>query len=140
MQNQLNSRSFLQRLPLLALVALVGLSTPVLRATAPAPFPLHDPDGQLPDSALPALVHRVEPVRPATLPGGARAECVYVAFVVDAEGRVKDPRVMYACAPECEQAALAALAQWKFTAGELMGRPVATQMTVAIQLPLAPKS
>ncbi|HLP01928.1 MAG TPA: energy transducer TonB [Opitutaceae bacterium] len=85
-------------------------------------------------------MHRVEPVRPAALPAGGKAEYVYVAFVVDADGRVKDPRVMYACAPECERAALAALVQWRFTAGKLMGRPVSTQMTVALHLPVAPES
>ncbi|HLP07869.1 MAG TPA: energy transducer TonB [Opitutaceae bacterium] len=143
MNTQLNSRSFFQCLPVLALVALVGLSAPMLRAAepeAPAPFPVRDPDGPLPDSALPALVHRVEPARPVTPPADEKAERVYVAFVVDADGRVKDPRVMYACAPESERAALSAIVQWRFTAGKLMGRPVSTQMTVALDLPVAPGS
>lgn len=141
MKNQLDSCSFLQRLPLYGLVALVGFGAPFLRATefeAPRPFPACDPDGALPDSALPVVVHRVEPARPPELPVGERADCVYVAFVVDAEGRLKDPRVMFAGAPECERAALAALAQWRFTAGRLMGRPVATQMTVALRFGVAP--
>ncbi len=79
---------------------------------------------------LPRVVSRVEAVYPAGLKASGKEEDVFVVFVVTAQGEVTQARVAFGQIPECEQAALTAIGQWKFTPGTHMGRPVNTRMFV----------
>lgn len=61
---------------------------------------------------------------------------VEVEFVVDAEGRVQEPRVTSSNAHEFDRAALSGVARWKFRPGILSGRKVATRMSVPLKFDL----
>lgn len=61
---------------------------------------------------------------------------VVVEFIVDAEGRVIEPRVTSSNAPEFNRAALLGVARWKFRPGILGGRKVPTRMEVPLKFDL----
>lgn len=61
---------------------------------------------------------------------------VEVEFIVDAEGRVLEPRIASSNAHEFDHAALAGVARWKFRPGVLSGRKVATRMSVPLKFDL----
>lgn len=61
---------------------------------------------------------------------------VVVEFVVDADGRVVEPRVTSSNALEFNPAALAGVLRWKFRPGVLAGRKVATRMEVPLRFDL----
>ncbi|WP_415909681.1 energy transducer TonB [Oleiharenicola sp. Vm1] len=67
---------------------------------------------------------------------GLEQAVVVVEFIVDAEGRVLEPRVTHSNAPEFDRAALAGVARWKFRPGILSGRKVATRMEVPLKFDL----
>lgn len=67
---------------------------------------------------------------------GVEAVIVVVEFVVDANGRVVEPRVTRSNAFEFNQAALAGVLRWKFRPGVLAGRKVATRMEVPLKFEL----
>ena len=73
-----------------------------------------------------ALVQR-EPVLTAALRKKLPAT-VHIVFVVDAAGRVEEPRVQSASDPAFEAPALAAIRQWKFEPGRRGGQPVRFRM------------
>lgn len=60
---------------------------------------------------------------------------VYVIFVVEQDGRVRDPKVQQSSDPIFESAALAAVKQWKFEPGKRNGEPVRFRMRVPITFP-----
>lgn len=60
---------------------------------------------------------------------------VHVVFVVDARGRVEEPRVQRSSDPMFERAALAAVRQWRFEPGRRAGEPVRFRMRVPITFP-----
>lgn len=62
---------------------------------------------------------------------------VVVEFTVDAEGRVSEAAVSESTAEMFEEAALAAVRQWKFSPALAEGRPVECVMSVPIEFPLA---
>jgi periplasmic protein TonB len=61
---------------------------------------------------------------------------VVVEFVVDAEGRVVEPRVTSSNAPEFNSAAQLGVSRWKFRPGMLAGRKVPTRMEVPLKFDL----
>ncbi|MBI2512303.1 MAG: TonB family protein [Opitutae bacterium] len=67
---------------------------------------------------------------------GIERVTVLVEFVVDAEGRVVEPRVTQSNASEFNNAALAGVLRWKFRPGMLSGRKVATRMEVPLTFDL----
>lgn len=79
-----------------------------------------------PMPAFPKNVHLV----------GIEQVVVEVEFIVDAEGRVIDPRVTGSNAVEFNAAALSGVARWKFRPGILSGRKVATRMSVPLKFDL----
>ncbi len=84
----------------------------------------------------PRVVYQPSPV----LSAKARKEApgtVYVLFVVDQEGRVKDATVQNATAPALERPALDAVKQWRFEPGKRNGQPVRFRMRVPITFPAA---
>jgi protein TonB len=60
---------------------------------------------------------------------------VYVLFVVDADGRVQDPKVHRSSEPAFDRAALAAVKKWRFEPGKRNGQPVQFRMRVPITFP-----
>lgn len=67
---------------------------------------------------------------------GVEKVTVVVEFVVDAGGRVAEPRVTRSNALEFNNAALAGVLRWKFRPGMLSGRKVATRMEVPLTFDL----
>lgn len=67
---------------------------------------------------------------------GIEQVIVVIEFVVDADGRVVEPRVTSSNAFEFNQAALAGVLRWKFRPGVLSGRKVATRMEVPLKFDL----
>lgn len=72
-----------------------------------------------------------------SLPRNVRPELsvvvITVEFIVDAEGRVIEPRVTRADAPGFEREAIQGVSRWKFRPGMLGGRKVATRMEVPLR-------
>ena len=64
-----------------------------------------------------------------------RGGTVYIIFMVDENGRVRDPRVQKSTHPSLERPALAAIRQWKFEPGQRKGEPVSFRMRVPITFP-----
>lgn len=60
---------------------------------------------------------------------------VTILFVVDAEGRVRDPKVQKSTDPVLERPALAAVKKWRFEPGKRNGEPVQFRMRVPITFP-----
>ncbi|MBU0755684.1 MAG: energy transducer TonB [Planctomycetes bacterium] len=60
---------------------------------------------------------------------------VNIIFVVDREGKVKNPQVRSSTDPIFEKPALAAVKQWKFEPGKKNGKPVQFRMFVPITFP-----
>jgi len=123
--------SLLRRVLTTALPLLVlGLALPSAGAAEPVPFPqLPEPDN---DHAPPKLLKRVDPRYPAGA-GETKDRRVYVAFLVDAAGKVRNASALFTPPPAFANAAVAAVEQWVFEPGRIRnGPPVWTQMTVEL--------
>ena len=116
-------------LTFLSLVSAAGSAC--AQADDPKPFP-PETVATSEDAAnhLPRVISRVETVYPVALKGSGREEDVFVVFVVTDKGEVTRARIAFGQIPECEQAALAAISQWKFTPGLVMEHAVNTRMFV----------
>ncbi len=76
----------------------------------------------------PRVVHQSAPIYPMALrQAGLRGE-VDVQFVVDIEGRVRNPVVISSTNPALDQAAIDAILKWKFEPGKRNGIPVNVRM------------
>ncbi len=62
---------------------------------------------------------------------------VYVLFIVDSDGKVKNPIVQSSPDPVFERPALSAVKKWKFEPGKRNGKPVSFRMRVPITFPKA---
>lgn len=58
--------------------------------------------------------------------GGPPGGYVLAAYIVDGDGRVKDPVILSSTDPRLAAAALEAMAHWRFSPATLDGRPVAS--------------
>jgi len=83
----------------------------------------------------PQAVFKQSPAYPSELRGKKVEGVVTLIFVVDASGRVADPRVEKSSHPAFDKPALAALKQWKFEPGVKGGRRVACKMRLPIRFP-----
>ncbi|PTY00673.1 TonB family protein [Opitutus sp. ER46] len=97
------------------------------------PFVLHEresmPKGK---STLPRALDRVPPVYPHIMRlSGLRGE-VLVDFVVDIEGRVRNPFVVRSLNPAFDDPAIEAVRKWRFAPGRVNDVPVNTHMQVPI--------
>ncbi len=75
---------------------------------------------------------RPPPIYPAALKTLGVEGSVDVEFIVDRNGAVREPTVIRSTHKDFEAAALAAVAQWKFTPGRRQGRTINTR--IAVQL------
>lgn len=85
---------------------------------------------------VPQAIAQPAPNYPPNLREGLDEGTVVVSFIVDADGRVRDPRVLSSTAAEFEQAALKGVMRWKFNPGMKGGRKVATLMEVPLKFEL----
>jgi TonB family protein len=85
---------------------------------------------------MPKVIKRVQPIYPfAMRQHGMRGE-VTVGFVVAKDGRVQNAVVVRSTNPVFEEPALEAIRQWKFAPGSQGGKPVNTNMELAIAFSL----
>lgn len=80
----------------------------------------------------PRVVYQPAPIYPPELSKKKMEGTVYVLFVVDKEGRVKDPKVQKSTHPAFDNPALKAVKQWKFEPGKRKGKEVQFRMRVPI--------
>lgn len=88
----------------------------------------------------PRAVYQADPTYPAAMRGKRVEGVVSVLFVVDADGKVAEPRVEKANDPGFEKAALDAVRRWRFEPGVRGGKRVACKMRVSIRFPAANRS
>lgn len=120
--------------PALIVIGCVACATLVLGADAPPPT-----DPALLVSGEPLLKTWVAPEYPAAARAAKQEGRVMVEMVVDAEGGVTDVRVARSENPVFDEAALAAVRQWRFKPGLDEGKPVAFGLVGPVEFRLAPK-
>ncbi len=72
----------------------------------------------------PKLVHEVEPVYPTGLPGLRREEAISIRMTVDTNGVPRNLEVVQSSEPRLEEAAMAAVREWRYEPGKLNGKQV----------------
>jgi protein TonB len=83
----------------------------------------------------PRAILQGSPVFPSEMRGRKVEGVVSVLFVVDAAGKVENPRVEKSSHTAFEAPALAAVRKWKFEPGVRAGQRVASKMRVSIRFP-----
>jgi TonB family protein len=84
------------------------------------------------DIKPPELMKRVSPVYPDDAREAKLTGVVLIEAVIDAQGHVKNPRVLRSVAPSLDQAALEAVRQWEHAPTLLSGVPVEVIFTVTV--------
>ncbi|HKB71527.1 MAG TPA: TonB family protein [Thermoanaerobaculia bacterium] len=84
------------------------------------------------DIQPPHLVHRVEPVYPETLKNQKKTGLVVIQATVTDEGAVSRASVVRHSDPGLDQAALAAVRQWRYEPAMLDGKPVNVYITITV--------
>ena len=79
---------------------------------------------------VPSAIVQVSPQYPYDLRRAGIGGAVTVAFLVDVEGRVRNPYVVEADHPELEGPALSAVSRWRFEPGKKQGRAVPFRMSL----------
>jgi protein TonB len=87
----------------------------------------------------PRSTFQAQPVYPKEMRGRRVEATVSVLFVVDATGKVVDPRIEKSSHPAFEKPALDAVRQWKFEPAVKGGRRVACKVRAPIRFPLENK-
>jgi periplasmic protein TonB len=80
----------------------------------------------------PRVVFQPAPQYPPDLRKKKLSGTVYVLFIVDPAGRVKQPKVQSSSHPAFDQPALKAVQRWRFEPGKRKGKPVPFKMRVPI--------
>jgi protein TonB len=128
------------RITLIAIAAgLSGLSLCAQQGAAANPSAMNKP-ALLNLSELdkkPTPIKRVQPVYPAELKAARVSGEAVISFVVDVDGSVRNAQVEIATEPAFGEAALAAVAAWKFEPGSKNGTPVACQLTLPLRFALS---
>jgi protein TonB len=83
----------------------------------------------------PRAVFQGSPIYPAEMRGKKVEGVVTLIFVVDATGKIVNPRVEKSSNTVFESPAIDALRKWKFEPGVRAGQSVATKMRVSIRFP-----
>jgi len=113
-----------------AVVIPVGAGAPGLRNAAAALFDLASLD------QAPVALAQLPPDYPASLRRRGVAGEVLIRFVVDAQGRVRNAVVVRSTESGFEQAALDAVARWRFKPGRKGGAAVNTRMEIPLEFRL----
>ena len=82
--------------------------------------------------SIPAPIHQVQPVYPATLRLQGISGKVTVSFIVNEKGDVLYPMVESASHPDFKAAALQAVYQWKYRPGRKAGQPVSVRLQTSL--------
>jgi TonB family protein len=91
----------------------------------------------VPHDREPIVIKRVEPIYPQIAKSAGLTGTVLVAALVDRCGKVRDVAVEKSCGTNAlDDAAVAAVRQWRFRPGEDHGRPVALWVTKPITFKL----
>ena len=85
---------------------------------------------------VPVPVLQPKPALPAGVPAEPPPAAVEVTLIVDAQGVVKEPRVVKDGVAELDHAAVAILSKWRFRPGRKNGRPVASRLVVPVMFSL----
>jgi protein TonB len=85
----------------------------------------------------PVLKHRVEPAYPPSAIKARLQGRVILQAVISADGAVEEVEVLRS-SPFFDQAAIAAVRQWRYEPARLRGRPVAVYFTVQVDFRLEP--
>ncbi|MFT3782196.1 MAG: energy transducer TonB [Nibricoccus sp.] len=80
----------------------------------------------------PKPIKRVQPLYPAELKANKISGEAVVSFVVDTDGTVKNIRVERTTEQAFGEAAVAAVAEWKFEPGSIKGTPVPCQLSLPL--------
>lgn len=80
----------------------------------------------------PRVIFQRAPVYPANMRRAGRAGTVEVLFIVDEQGRVKQPKVHQSTDPAFEDAAIEAVKQWRFEPGTRKGEKVQFKIKIPI--------
>jgi len=83
----------------------------------------------------PRAAYQAEPIFPKEMRGKKVEGVVSVIFVVDATGKVTDPRAEKSTHPAFDKPAVDAVRQWKFEPGVKGGKRVPCKMRVSIRFP-----
>jgi periplasmic protein TonB len=82
--------------------------------------------------AVPKARFQISPSYPYALKSAGISGEVVVEFLVDEQGRVRDPRIVSASHPEFEAPSLAAVSKWRFEPGMRKNMPVRFLMRVPL--------
>lgn len=108
----------------------------VLFAAAPAAAPGRESAAPKSDAAKPdqppVIKKQVAVKYPREMLQTKMDGVVEVGFIIDVKGNVSDAWVLKSPDPLFSTAAITAVKQWKFTPGMKDGKPVATNMSVAL--------
>ncbi len=88
------------------------------------------------DVTGPKEISRVKPVYPPDLKKAGKTGLVVVEAIIDATGAVARAFVVHHADPEMDEAALAAVRQWRYEAARRDGKPVAVYLTVTVSFTL----
>jgi TonB family protein len=86
----------------------------------------------VPVSTQPTVLFQEPPVYPDSMRASAMKGEVLVEFIVDREGRVRDPVVRRSLNPAFDVPAIEAVRKWRFVPGMHAGQPVDTLMQVPV--------
>lgn len=98
---------------------------------APVEGPLGPPSQEAPlpvggEVLPPTIIHRVAPGYPAAAQRMGLQGSVTVQAIIDRNGQLRNVAVLRSTSPLFNDAAVAAVGQWKFLPGSMRGRPVDT--------------
>ncbi len=96
----------------------------------PAPVPVYRLSG------LPRFIHQEKPVYPPHLRRRGKEATVKLEIYIDANGEVRDIRILKSAGPAFDQAAVAAIRASTFAPGHVAGKPVPVLMRLPIRFRL----
>lgn len=112
----------------------LAVSTDRPEAACPGEVPLAHGDYSFAARVPPRRVKNVPPEWPAEAARRGLCGIVIVQAVLDAQGVVRQTRILRSI-PMLDDAAVAAVCQWRFTPARVAIRPIAVAVTLAVEFP-----